>query len=52
MGLGKSGAVNAALLALQILSLEDSALADKLRDYKAKMASAVETSSQKVKDKL
>jgi phosphoribosylaminoimidazole carboxylase PurE protein len=52
MGLGKSGAINAALLAVQILSLEDSALAHKLRDYKAKMASMVEASSQKVKDKL
>ncbi len=52
MGLGKSGAINAALLAVQILSLEDSVLADKLRAYKEKMAQAVETSSQKVKEKL
>ena len=52
MGLGKSGAINAALLAVQILSLADSELADKLQDYKAEMASMVETSSQKVKDKL
>lgn len=52
MGLGKSGAINAAILAVQILSLEDSSLVDKLRDYKATMASAVEKSSQKVKDKL
>lgn len=52
MGLGKSGAINAALLAIQILSLEDSVLADKLRAYKADQASKVEASSQKVKDKL
>lgn len=52
MGLGKSGAINAALLAIQILSLEDPVLADKLRAYKEKMAQAVETSSQKVKEKL
>jgi phosphoribosylaminoimidazole carboxylase PurE protein len=52
MGLGKSGAINAALLAVQILSLGDDVLADKLRAYKAKMAQAVETSSQKVKEKL
>jgi phosphoribosylaminoimidazole carboxylase PurE protein len=52
MGLGKSGAINAALLAIQILSLEDPVLADKLRAYKEKMAQAVETSSQKVKAKL
>jgi phosphoribosylaminoimidazole carboxylase PurE protein len=52
MGLGKSGAINAALLAVQMLSLEDSTLADKLRAYRANMAQAVEASSQKVKDKL
>jgi len=52
MGLGKSGAINAALLAVQILSLEDPDLADKLRAYKEKMVQAVETSSQKVKEKL
>jgi len=52
MGLGKSGAINAALLAVQILSLDNPSLADKLRAYKAKMAAMVEMSSQKVKDKL
>ena len=52
MGLGKSGAINAALLAMQILSLEDTVLAGKLRVYKEKMAQMVETSSQKVKEKL
>ena len=52
MGLGKSGAMNAALLAVQILGLEDTVLADKLKAYKEKMAQAVETSSQKVKEKL
>lgn len=52
MGLGKSGAINAALLAIQILSLSDTVLADKLRAYKKEMAHAVETSSQKVKETL
>ena len=52
MGLGKSGAINGALLAVQILSLTDSVLADKLRAYKEKMAQLVESSSQKVKEKL
>ena len=52
MGLGKSGAINAALLAVQILGLEDTVLDDKLKAYKEKMAQAVEMSSQKVKEKL
>jgi len=52
MGLGKSGAINAALLSVQILSIGDASLAEKLKRYKEKMAAMVETSSQKVKEKL
>jgi len=52
MGLGESGAVNAALLAVQILSLKDPSLADKLRAYKRNMAAMVEESSRIVKEKL
>ncbi len=52
MGVGKSGAINAALLTVQILGLEDTVLADKLKTYKKKMAQAVEISSQKIKEKL
>jgi len=49
MGLGKTGASNAALLAVQILSLKDKGLQAKLKDYKKKMASQVEGASRKLK---
>jgi phosphoribosylaminoimidazole carboxylase PurE protein len=52
MGLGKSGAINAALLAVQILGLKDPVLAAKMKDYKIKMAAQVEESSAKIKDRL
>jgi len=48
MGLGKTGASNAALLAVQILGLKDKGLRDKLTDYKAKMAVQVERASRKL----
>jgi len=52
MGLGKSGAINAALLAVQVLSLKEPALVEKLRGYRREMASQVEDSSNKMKRKL
>ncbi len=52
MGLGKSGAINAALLAVQVLGLEDPALAAEMKEYKKKMAAQVEESSTKIKDLL
>lgn len=52
MGLGKSGAINAALLAVQMLGLNDSVLATKMKEYKKKMAAQVEESSTKIKDRL
>ncbi|MGD8538561.1 MAG: 5-(carboxyamino)imidazole ribonucleotide mutase [Candidatus Aminicenantes bacterium] len=52
MGLGKSGAINAALLAVQVLGLEDPGLAAKMKEYKKKMAAQVEESSTKIKDLL
>lgn len=52
MGIGKHGAINAALLAIQILCLKDEALQEKFRLYKNKMAEAVEASSKKVKENL
>jgi phosphoribosylaminoimidazole carboxylase PurE protein len=52
MGLGKSGAANAALLAVQILSLEEPSLADKMSEYRKKMALQVEYKSKKIKEKL
>jgi phosphoribosylaminoimidazole carboxylase PurE protein len=52
MGLGKSGAINAALLAIQMLGLKDPVLAAKMKEYKKKMATQVEESSAKIKDRL
>jgi phosphoribosylaminoimidazole carboxylase PurE protein len=48
MGLGKSGAANAALLAIQILSLNDPSLLKKLRDYREEMAAQIEAKSKKI----
>lgn len=52
MGLGKSGAINAALLAVQVLGLKDPVLATKMKEYKKKIAAQVEESSAKIKDRL
>lgn len=52
MGIGKHGAVNAALLAVQILSIRDSVLQERFKRYKEAMAEAVEASSKKVKENL
>jgi 5-(carboxyamino)imidazole ribonucleotide mutase len=52
MGTGKTGAVNAALLAVQILSLKNPALREKLVAYKTQMADQVETDSKKVRQNL
>ena len=42
MGIGKSGASNAAVLAAQILARSDKTLAEKLREYKKHLALGVE----------
>jgi phosphoribosylaminoimidazole carboxylase PurE protein len=52
MGVGKSGAINAAILAVQILALSDPALAEKLVDYKAKLEVAVAEKSKKVASEI
>lgn len=52
MGLGKSGAANAALLAIQILSLGKPSLIEKLKEYREKMASEVESKSKKIQGKI
>ncbi|KPL05574.1 MAG: phosphoribosylaminoimidazole carboxylase [candidate division Zixibacteria bacterium SM1_73] len=52
MGLGKSGAANAAFLVVQILALKDSGLKKKFKAYKKKLAAQVEKKSQKVKKNL
>lgn len=49
MGLGKSGAANAALLAVQMLALSDGVLAEKLSGFRERTAGAVEAGSQRVK---
>ncbi len=52
MGTGKAGASNAALLAIQILSLKNEALRRKLIVQKAQMAAQVEIDSEKVRQGL
>ncbi|HUV86295.1 MAG TPA: 5-(carboxyamino)imidazole ribonucleotide mutase [bacterium] len=42
VAVGKAGAVNAALLAARILALQDAQLAVRLREYREKMATALE----------
>jgi 5-(carboxyamino)imidazole ribonucleotide mutase len=52
MGIGKSGAINAALLAVQILGLKDEDLAKKMQEYRKKQEIQVEKSSENIKKKL
>ncbi|MEW5901934.1 MAG: 5-(carboxyamino)imidazole ribonucleotide mutase [Acidobacteriota bacterium] len=49
MGLGKTGASNAAILAVQILSLINPRLKKRLEEYKKTMAAQVETASKKIR---
>jgi len=48
MAIGKAGAKNAGLLAVQILAVRNSALSKKLQQFKKDQASAVEKKSRKV----
>lgn len=48
MGIGKSGARNAAILAAQILATADAALADKLTAFKAELAAQVVEKSKAI----
>src|SRR5512136_3310741 len=41
MGIGKAGATNAAILAVQILARSDATLVQRLKDYKKRMAESV-----------
>ena len=52
MGTGKTGAANAALLAVEILALKKPALREKLVDHKKTMAAQVEADSEKLKKTL
>lgn len=49
--IGKAGAKNAALMAVEILALSDDGLTKKLLDYRKKMANDVAEKSQKLKGK-
>jgi phosphoribosylamine--glycine ligase len=49
MGIGKAGAKNAAILAAQILSLDDAAIARKLDEFKREMAAQVEEKARKLR---
>ncbi len=48
MAIGKSGARNAGILAVQILALADTVLAGKLDEYKQSMAAIVEQKAKKL----
>jgi len=48
MAIGKAGATNAAILAAQILGVADTAMAQKLVEYKKKLADKVEAAAAKL----
>ena len=48
VSVGKAGAVNAAVLAVQILALGDARLAERLADYKRRLADKVERAAARV----
>jgi phosphoribosylaminoimidazole carboxylase PurE protein len=52
MGIGKCGARNAAIFAVQVLRMAQPSLAEKLRKYKDEMAATVEKKSQDLKRQL
>lgn len=49
MSIGKSGAKNAAILAVEILALNDSRLSNKLKDFKASLVKSVEKKNKALK---
>lgn len=49
MGIGKMGSVNAAVLAAQILARSDQPLAERLREYKKRLADRVEERDRELK---
>jgi 5-(carboxyamino)imidazole ribonucleotide mutase len=52
MAIGKAGATNAALFALEILALSDSGLQGQLQDHKRKLAEGVERKSASLRERL
>ncbi|MFW6414650.1 MAG: 5-(carboxyamino)imidazole ribonucleotide mutase [Verrucomicrobiota bacterium] len=49
--IGKAGAKNAGLLAVQILSIADSSLVDKLAEYRQQMTEEVETADRDIRNR-
>ena len=52
MAIGKSGARNAALFAIEILAIQDDALAEKLADYRNQFQVSVEEKSSQLQKRL
>src|SRR5215813_8466114 len=52
MGVGKSGATNAAIFAAQIMAMSDEQLASRLKEYKAGLEQAVAEKSRKIQEQL
>lgn len=52
MGLGKSGAANAALLAVQVLSLKEPSLRERLKEHRQDMVSRIEARSKDIQKKI
>ena len=52
MAIGKAGATNAAIFAVEILSLADPDLQGKLQDHKRKLAEGVERKSASLRERL
>lgn len=52
MAVGKSGAVNAALFAVQILSTADASLVESMAGHKARLARGVEDKNQRLQEKI
>jgi phosphoribosylamine--glycine ligase len=52
MAIGKPGARNAGILAVQILALADADLAEKLQEYKQDMATKVEQKAKKLENSI
>jgi len=50
MGVGKSGATNAGIFAVQILALEDEKLTKRLVDHKAQLEKSVAEKSKKIQE--
>jgi 5-(carboxyamino)imidazole ribonucleotide mutase len=52
MAIGKAGATNAAILAIEILALSDEGLREKLQEHKRKLAEGVEQKSSALRERL